>query len=256
MKYLITLFLLITFYSNAQIKATVKLADGTTETTLSGNDVRHDYTHSAFKGFKIEFLDFTFDERIIDDSDQSIEYYGDWATGSCNCTWSQSANDSMVFRFTDATRIEWHGELMSHHGIVDIYFDNEYDVTMDTYSPENVSPAMNWYRDDLDPEKIYTFKLVATGKKNISSSGDYIVNQFIKIIHDPVVEPPPIIIPPPDIKVSIIQKGYYEVLMNGVQDGPGYTSFDKAIEHAINLGLQYPSLEITIKAPYWEVKTE
>ncbi|KKM85613.1 hypothetical protein LCGC14_1287210, partial [marine sediment metagenome] len=60
-------------------------------------------------------------------------------SSSCHCSWSQSPNDSLVFKFTNTRQFEWYGELMEHHGIVDLYWEDQYVTTIDTYDPANIN---------------------------------------------------------------------------------------------------------------------
>jgi hypothetical protein len=150
-------------------------------------------------GFEISLDEEKYDShiRIIDDTDQGayMKYYGNWkhstntgvvgpaeGGGDCNCSYSQSINDSLVYRFTDATRFEWWGERMPQHGPVDIYLDNKFMLTIDTYSAAPVTPALNWFIDDLDPDKEYRFVLVA--RENTS-----VVNQFFQVYNIPKTIP-------------------------------------------------------------------
>jgi hypothetical protein len=145
-------------------------------------------------------------EIVIDDSDtRRISYYGSWRisdttaipeqTGNCYCSWSTRANDSLVFRFTKATKFEWAGERMSHHGIAEVFFNGTSQGLIDTYQANNERLTINWSIGSLDTAEVYTFKLVATGTKNPASTGTAIVNQYLRITNDDFVIPPE---PPPD----------------------------------------------------------
>lgn len=123
----------------------------------------------------------------------SMVYYGQWvhAQAGCLCSYSNAANDSLVFIFTDANYFEWRGELMGHHGIADIYWNDKYIGEVDTYDTRNIAHTRNWKAENLDPAKVYKFKLVVTGKKNALSTGAYIVHHGFRIWKDAIAEPEP-----------------------------------------------------------------
>jgi len=123
------------------------------------------------------------DSTWVDDSEQDkIIYYNNWrisdtlavpiegVPGSCYCSWYQNANDSLVLRFTNATEFHWIGEMMTHHGIAEVFLNDVYQGEKDTYSAANEILTTNWSFTDLDPEKVYKFKLVGTGRKNPAST--------------------------------------------------------------------------------------
>ena len=204
MKKLLVLFtFLLPLFIEAQVVAIIRLDDGTFIVNApSGRDwTEYDVISGAFNLFDNP-------REIIDDSEtDKIKYFGNWHIsdtlfipdkddgGNCYCSWSQSANDSLVFRFTNSTWFGWYGELMKHQGIADVYWQNEYITTVDTYGPDDERLTLNWFKDDLDTGTVYTFKLIATGEKNALSTGTSVVNQYFKLVVPDVVEPP---IEPPD----------------------------------------------------------
>jgi len=145
---------------------------------------------------------FAGDSTWVDDSEQDkIIYYNNWRIsdtlaipeqdGNCYCSWSQSANDSLVFRFTKATGFVWVGERMSHHGVAEIYLNDEYKGLIDTYSPDNSRLTYNWAINNLDTAKVYKFTLVATGNKNPASTGTAVVIQGFVLKNAKYVPPEP-----------------------------------------------------------------
>jgi len=201
---LLLLLLVVPLFGFGQIRSTLYDADGNVlqvdnEPT---NDASVVNTHEPVRGFKIEFQGFQLTEKIIDDSNtDKINYYGNWHISdttvvgpdpgnSCYCSWSQSQNDSLTYAFTGFTKLEWYGEQMAHHGLVDVYFDNVFQEQIDTYSPDNLSPVINWSIDNLNPDAVHKFKLVAPMERNPASTGASVVNQFLRVSSDPPVEPP------------------------------------------------------------------
>ena len=189
MKTLLLLLLTITSSYAQEPKATIALSNGQfINNAPSGRD---------WKSYKVSSL--TTYEAQSDtsyfDNDQlaNMTYYGKWnhAASGCFCSYSNAANDSLVFMFTDATYFEWRGELMSHHGIADVYFDDKYIGEVDTYDTRNLAQTRNWRAENLDPGKVYKFKLVVTGRKNAASAGAYIVNHGFRIIKQKVDPPVP-----------------------------------------------------------------
>ena len=204
MKQLLYILLFLSFQVSAQVVATIKLSDGTFINNAPSG--RSWVEYKTVPGGIIPYPEM--DTLIIDDSDiGKITYYGNWRISTeqifmpnesgCNCSWSQSPDDSLVFKFTNARRFEWYGEKMLHQGIVDLYWENQYVTTIDTYSPNDISMYRHWYIDDLDTAKVYKFKLIATGNKNAASSGHYVVNHGFFLIN---TEKIPI---PPDIPVQV-----------------------------------------------------
>jgi hypothetical protein len=184
-------FLLIPFLSFSQV-ATIKLSDGTYIVNApSGRDWNEEP-----KGFSV------YDEgdTMIYPAYATEHYttYGNWANPKkdegCECIYSQNKDDSLVFKFTNAERFEFWGELMSHHGKADIYFNGVKDIELDSYGADNETPTLNYYKANLDKSKIHTFKMVIKGERNQSSTGNYVVLQHFKLIKsvDPPVEPPPV----------------------------------------------------------------
>ncbi len=183
----ILFFLLFPCVCMSQV-ATIKLLNGTYINNAPSGESWVDYQVTGFS------LQEASDTLIIDDSNQDkISYYGNWRLssdrvfvpelGNCHCSWSQSPSDSLVFKFTNTRRFEWYGEIMEHHGIVDLYWQDQFIMTIDTYSPANISLYRHWFIDDLDTDKVYKFKLVATGNKNIESRGYNIVNHGFMLIN-------------------------------------------------------------------------
>jgi hypothetical protein len=133
----------------------------------------------------------------------------DPAIGNCNCSWTQGPWSYAIVKFTNTRRFEWWGELMEHHGMVNIYFDESgweertgrrtlVADNLDTYSPDNLSPTLNWYADSLDVNKVYEFYMIPTGNKNPASTGTPVVIQGFKLIN-----PPPEAVYPDTVYVTI-----------------------------------------------------
>jgi hypothetical protein len=190
MKQLLYILLFSSFQLSAQAVATITLADGTfINNAPSGKDWT---AYNTVPGGIVLYAEK--DTLIIDDSDiGKMTYYGNWristsglftaGDSSCNCSWSQSPNDSLVFKFTNTRRFEWYGEKMLHQGIVDLYWEDQFMATIDTYSPNNLSLYRHWFIDDLDTAKVYKFKIVATGNKNAASTGTSAVNRMFFLIN-------------------------------------------------------------------------
>lgn len=175
------LFILIPFLTFGQeIKATLQLSNG--QFINNAPDGRDWY---GWDVASVHFYDSYSDTIFVEGNDLTrITYYGHWKhddTG-CYCSFSNQANDSIVFIFTDAAKFQWRGALMDHHGIAAIHFDNKYLGEVDTYNSRNLSHSRNWKAEGLDPKKIYKFKLVVTGRKNKASLGTKIVNHGFRII--------------------------------------------------------------------------
>ena len=144
-----------------------------------------------YKVSEVNFYDYK-DTLEFDNSELNrMTYYGNWlhSVTGCNCSYSNTPNDSIVFQFTGAYGMTWIGELMKHHGIADIYLDNQYLGPIDTYGAFDLAKTRNWQRTDLDPEKVYKFKIVVTGKRNVLSTGTYIVNHGFRLINTTPVKP-------------------------------------------------------------------
>lgn len=188
------LLILISFNCLGQV-ASIRLSNGTTI-----NNAPSGRSWTGYKATGITLQD-AYDTLIIDDSEtDKITYYGNWTmSNSCLCSYAGTPNDSMVFKFTNSTWFGWYGEQMSHQGNVEVYWNNQYIETIDTYSSNNKQLTLNWFIDNLDTMQVYSFKLIPTGTKNPSSSGTYIVNHYIKLIKSIEAEPDPGPGPDPDI---------------------------------------------------------
>ncbi len=272
MKQLLYILFLLPLQLSAQV-ATITLADGTfINNAPSGRSWVEYKTVPGGLSFYPEK-----DTTIIDDSDQNrITYYGNWrvSTGgifipessSCNCSWSRSSNDSLVFKFTNVTRFEWYGEKMSHHGMVELYWQDQYIMTIDTYGPDNINMYRHWFIDNLDTAKIYKFKLVATGGRNIASTGAAIVNHGFLVINtvSEVNIPPepgsPIDIVDTirllDLEYSIIREGRFQIYIGDSLDIGQHNEYEKAIEHALRSKALNPTKDVTIKSPIRRIELE
>jgi len=193
------LLLLIPLQIFGQPAAILNLSDGTY--ILNAPDGR-DWT--SYKVTSVNIFDDPF-TYVHNSEVDKIKYFGNWRvadtiaipepTGNCYCSWSQSTDDSLVIRFTNTKKFEWIGETMSHHGIAAIYFNDVFIKEVDTYSPDNKRLTVNWSIDNLDLEKVHSFKLIATGRKNEASTGRSVVIQSFTFTNVPTVPP---VIPPID----------------------------------------------------------
>ena len=205
MKRAIGLFLLLPLLALGQIRSTLYDSTGNVLRVSTEDHVVH--THEAVRGFKLEFLDFSMSQWTVDNTSDKINYYGDWtigddSEGSCGCSFSKIQGDSLTYYFTGVDRIEFWGEQATHHGIAEIYIDNVLDTMLDTYSPNDLSPALNWFKSGLDPDLTHSFKMVITGTRNPSSTGAYVVLQHLKLFAPVVEVPPPAVDPNNPITLS------------------------------------------------------
>lgn len=240
MKYLL---LLIPFQLFGQY-ATIKLVDGTFINNIPSDKDSLWYEKYDLSAMKIAEIDIYHTPiTVIDDSDQNKITYYDGANSSgwkistngiigktesnCNCSWSSGPWDSLVFKFTNGTRFEWWGESMSHHGKANVYFnvlgeERIFQGTIDTYSPFNLSPTLNWSIDNLDTLKVYKFFLIPTSGKNVASSGTAVVVQYLKLIKENGLPVEPPITPPIELPIvlpdTIYIKEYYLIQPRTVYD--------------------------------------
>jgi hypothetical protein len=205
---------------------------------------------TAYKVSEVNLYDYK-DTIAFDDSELNrMTYYGKWvnATSGCFCSFSNTPNDSIVFQFTGAYGMTWIGELMRHHGIADIYLNDQYLGPIDTYSNLDLTKTRNWQRTDLDTAKVYKFKIVVTGKKNVLSTGAYIVNHGFRVIN---VTKPPVI--PTDPQLLIIRKGRFQVYVDGIIQEGEHNEYEKALERAIGLKSKNKDKIVIVKSPDREV---
>ena len=188
--------------------ADIQLADGTSILNAqSGKD------WSGYNATGVYVYDYQ-DTVIIDDSDTSRIFYSakdgylphkwtisninkwkpDTVTGNCNCSFTRGPWDYMIIKFTNTKRVEWWGEKMPHHGMVNIYFDESgweqvndrrtlVALNYDTYSPVPDPMVLHWAKDSLDRDKVYELYIIPTGNKNNKSTGTYVVNRGFKLIN-------------------------------------------------------------------------
>lgn len=243
----ILLLLLLTSSLMAQTpKAIIQLSNGQ---FINNAPSGRDWTTWDVKG--VTTYDGT-DTLRVDNGDLTrIAYYGKWshAEAGCFCSYSNTATDSIVFLFTDANYFQWRGELMAHHGIADIYWDNKYVGQVDTYDTRNLSNTRNFQAENLETSKVYKFKLVVTGKKNTLSTGTYIVNHGFMIYKNAVApEPPPTPTPSGGV-ITITRSGRFKVYLDGVLLEGEHNEYEKAIERAVNVKAQNKTKEVRVVSP-------
>jgi hypothetical protein len=199
--------------------ANIKLSDGT---SILNAQSGKDWTNYSVKG--VHVYDYS-DTLIIDDSDTSKIFYSakdnykphKWTISntnkweadeeSCNCSFSAGPWDYMIIKFTNTKRVEWWGEKMPHHGLVNIYFDEAgweqvnnirtlEVLNYDTYSADPDPMVLHWAKDSLDRDKVYELYIIPTGNKNDQSTGTYVVNRGFKLIN-----PPPHVVVPDTVYI-------------------------------------------------------
>ncbi|KKM85614.1 hypothetical protein LCGC14_1287220 [marine sediment metagenome] len=129
----------------------------------------------------------------------------------------------------------------------------------------------HWFIDDLNPATVYKFKLVATGNKNIESSGRYVVNHGFVLINTveeydtipdiPIDTIPPIIIPIDTIRVldyqfKIIRVGRFQIYIGDSLLEGEHNEYEKAIEHGLKTKALNPTKDVTIKSPVRRIELE
>lgn len=127
----------------------------------------------------------------IDDSEVTNQkYVGDWtiskknitiATNSCNCSYSKTSGDHIVFKFTNAKQVSWIGNKKQNHGMVKVYLNDEFQAIIDTFSKQAKLGVELWSKAKLNPQKIYSLKLEIDANVNPKSLGGYIEHQYFKL---------------------------------------------------------------------------
>ncbi|UCD06860.1 MAG: hypothetical protein JSW41_03400 [Candidatus Aenigmatarchaeota archaeon] len=199
--------------------------------------------------------------RVIQPWREYMNYYGSWAVpeidnAGCKCAFSKVANDSLTLHFSKATEIELWGENMPHHGVFELYLNNEHQGTFDTYSAQQRDTVRHWSITGLDPTVTYVLKLIVTGLKNPNSSDSYVVFRHVVIRNIPktIIDCPEC--PPGGAPVvfEVIRQGRYQVLLDGVAMEGEHNVVEKAIERAMAVKAQYPAKSVTILPPQHRIE--
>jgi beta-galactosidase GanA len=118
-----------------------------------------------------------------DDPDPALVYTGNWTHAANQSftggdyrnteSFSSVAGDSVSVSFTGPS-VRWVSSLDSNHGIADVFLDGVKVSTVDTYgSPKAFGQVL--YRADNLPAGQHTLTITATGTRNPSSAGTFVV---------------------------------------------------------------------------------
>ena len=115
-----------------------------------------------------------------------ILYFGDWrVTSEWRGHYSNRQYDAFEFCFRGPT-VQWIGSKSSSHGHADVYIDGEFQATVDSYSANPVTAAVNFETTGLSKDRVHTLRVVVTKERHPDATDCYQDVICINAI-DPVV---------------------------------------------------------------------
>jgi hypothetical protein len=126
-----------------------------------------------------------YDDAIQGTGNNQHNYVGaGWVHGSntnnyynMTLSYSNVAGAYVTFTFV-GNRIDWVGEKFSTHGIAAVSIDGGTETLIDLYS--SVKTSFTIYNSPNLTQGTHTFKIRVTGTKNPSSTGFYVVHDYVK----------------------------------------------------------------------------
>jgi len=121
----------------------------------------------------------------IEENNASIAYTGAWGyhSNALNSNgvgfWTTSANSSMSYTFT-GTGVRVLGMKYFNRGLADIYIDNKFVETIDSYAPSMQAKVVLFERTNLTYGP-HTIKIVAKGEKSLASTGTFVYIDALQI---------------------------------------------------------------------------
>jgi hypothetical protein len=116
---------------------------------------------------------------ITNNSDSAIFFFGNWwlnqhAPGFHSGDYKSSniQHNRCVFNFKGSS-IKWIGSKNNNQGFADVYVDNVFQKTVDSYSPTLVKGAILFELTGLPTDKLHTITIEVRKDKNANSIGNY-----------------------------------------------------------------------------------
>src|SRR5690606_19614615 len=105
--------------------------------------------------------------KLIATNDDAVEilYFGDWEKTTHTSFFQNDAHrtniqyHNCVFTFNKSV-IRWIGSTGPDHGIADVYIDEVFQKSIDTYSAKRLTKQVLFERKDLSVDRIHTIKIV------------------------------------------------------------------------------------------------
>jgi hypothetical protein len=127
---------------------------------------------------------------IIDDASSALSYVGPGWHHSTSISqdfsgtesYTGTAGETVSYTFSGSA-VQWQGSKQNNLGIIKVYLDGALEATVDQYSSANVAQQALWTKTGL-PSGQHTIQLVATGTKNTSSTGTYLLIDALKTARD------------------------------------------------------------------------
>ncbi|HWQ72474.1 MAG TPA: fibronectin type III domain-containing protein, partial [Desulfitobacteriaceae bacterium] len=159
-----------------------------------------------------------------EENDAGLTYSGSWdrpwddrASGSYYQR-SGTKDSKMSFSFY-GTGIKWYAPLNTNNGIAEVRIDGKVEIAaLDLYSSQYAGQMLVYAKNHLD-EGNHTFEIVVTGNKNASSSGAYVLIDYLRVINsndsDPPASPEAPALHPTDSSVALIWKANMDPDLEG-----------------------------------------
>lgn len=113
------------------------------------------------------------------DNDPKVLYFGKWIHArnelsfQQDCHLSNTPYNTCVFAFRGST-IRWIGSRGNNHGFADVYVDNVFQQTIDTYSPQLLTKQVLFEKTGLSADRIiHTMRIVVRKERHQNSTGCY-----------------------------------------------------------------------------------
>lgn len=138
------------------------------------------------------------DDYTIGDGTDGYEhvYTGAWSSNSTSPSWYAETqhccgptDGTIVLKF-NGTKIQWWTERAPHLGIAAVKIDAGAETNVDLYNAVQAQQIKVWDSGTLSQAE-HTVTIRVTGTKNASSSGTYIVHDFLKVYNNQDVVPIP-----------------------------------------------------------------
>jgi hypothetical protein len=112
-------------------------------------------------------------------NDSAIFYFGNWVLNlnapgfySDDYKASNTQYNRCLFTFR-GPYVKWFGSKNNNHGLADVFIDNVFQQTVDSYNPMLISNAILYEKSGLDASNMHTLMIVVRKEKNKNSIGSY-----------------------------------------------------------------------------------
>jgi len=116
---------------------------------------------------------------LTNNSDSAILYFGNWQVGlnaprfhGGDYRASNTQFNRCLFTFRGPS-VKWFGSKNNNHGLADVYIDDLFQQTVDSYNESLITNALLFEKNGLGTDKVHTLAIVVRKDKNKISIGCY-----------------------------------------------------------------------------------